>query len=125
MKIALVGVGGMGSVHFNIYKGMQDIELVALCDIRMDMLKEKAGDLKVNLYADIDEMLAAEKPDLVDICTPSYLHVEQAIKSMEAGAHVLSEKPISMKKEDVKRAYDCAEKNNVCFMVAQVLRFWD
>lgn len=38
MKIALVGVGGMGSVHFNIYKDMQDIELVA-CDIRIDMLK--------------------------------------------------------------------------------------
>ena len=123
MKIALVGVGGMGGVHFNIYKGMKDVELVALCDIRMDMLKEKAGDLPVKLYADMDEMLAAEKPELVDICTPTYLHVEQTIKALEAGAHVLSEKPMSLTAEEADALLATVKKTGKRYMTAQVVRF--
>ena len=40
MKLALIGVGGMGGVHFDVYKNLEDVELVA-CDVRLDMLKEK------------------------------------------------------------------------------------
>ena len=78
MKIALIGVGGMGSVHFDIYKNMRDIEFVA-CDVRLDMLKDKVGELPIRCYADMDELLKAENPDLVDICTPTYLHAEQTV----------------------------------------------
>ena len=119
----MVGVGGMGSVHFGIYKGMKDIELVALCDVRMDMLKEKAGDLKVNLYDNIDDMLAAEKPDMVDLCTPTYMHVEQAIKAMEAGAHVLSEKPMGLTGEETEVLLDAIKRTGKRYMTAQVVRF--
>ena len=123
MRIALVGVGGMGGVHLNCYKGMTDIELVALCDIRMDMLKEKAAGLSAKLYDNIDDMLAAEKPDLVDICTPTYLHIEQAIKAMEAGAHVLSEKPMALKSEEIDALFAAMEKTGKRYMTAQVVRF--
>ena len=123
MRIALVGVGGMGGVHLNCYKGMTDIELVALCDIRMDMLKKKAAGLSAKLYDNIDDMLAAEKPDLVDICTPTYLHIEQAIKAMEAGAHVLSEKPMALKSEEIDALFATMEKTGKRYMTAQVVRF--
>lgn len=123
MKIALVGVGGMGSVHLGVYKNMTDIELVALCDIRMDMLKEKAGDMNVALYADMDEMLAAEKPDMVDICTPTYLHVEQTIKAMEAGAHVLSEKPMALNSKETEILLEAINRTGKRYMTAQVVRF--
>ena len=123
MKIALVGVGGMGNVHFTIYKGMKNIELVALCDIRMDMLKEKVGDYPVRLYADMDEMLAAEKPDIVDICTPTYLHVEQTIKAMEAGAHVLCEKPMGLNTAETEVLLEAIKRTGKRYMTAQVVRF--
>ena len=123
MKIALVGVGGMGGVHLGVYKGMADIELVALCDIRMDMLKEKAAGLSAKLYADYDEMLAAEKPDMVDICTPTYLHAEMAVKAMEAGAHVLSEKPMSLNSKETEIILDAIKKTGKRYMTAQVVRF--
>ena len=123
MKIALVGVGGMGGVHLGVYKSMQDIELVALCDIRMDMLKEKAAGLSARLYSDIDEMLAAEKPDMVDICTPTYLHVEMAIKAMEAGAHVISEKPMALNSKETEALLATIEKTGKRYMTAQVVRF--
>ncbi|MBQ8409773.1 MAG: Gfo/Idh/MocA family oxidoreductase [Clostridia bacterium] len=123
MKIVQVGVGGMGSVHFNIYKNMQDIEYAAVCDIRTDMLKQKVGDFPVRIYADYDEMLAAEKPDMVDICTPTYLHVEMAIKAMEAGAHVLSEKPMSLTAEEADKLLAVIKKTGKRYMTAQVVRF--
>lgn len=123
MKIALVGVCGMGGVHLNVYKGMNDIELVALCDIRLDMLKEKAAGLPAKLYADYDEMLAAEKPDMVDICTPTFLHAEMAIKAMESGSHVLSEKPMSLSSKESEMILDTVKKTGKRYMTAQVVRF--
>lgn len=124
MKIVLVGVGGMGNVHFNIYKGMMDeIEFAAVCDIRLERIKDIVGDLPIKLYTDIDEMLAAEKPDYVDICTPTYLHVEMAIKAMEAGANVISEKPMSLTAADADKLLAVIEKTGKRYMTAQVVRF--
>ena len=113
----------MGGVHLGVYKSMQDIELVALCDIRMDMLEKKAAGLSAKLYADYDEMLAAEKPDMVDICTPTYLHVEMAIKAMEAGAHVLSEKPMALNGKETDILLDAIKRTGKRYMTAQVVRF--
>ena len=75
-------------------------------------------------YPSIDEMLEKEELDILDICLPTYLHVPTAVKAMKKGIHVLSEKPISLKEEDIELAYSTAKENNVCFMIAQVLRFW-
>ncbi len=123
MKIALIGVGGMGSVHFNAYKDMQDIEFVACCDVRLDMLKQKLGNLPIRAYNDMDALLAAEKPDMVDLCTPTYLHAEQAIKAMEAGAHVLSEKPMGLNSRECEAVQATIAKTGKRYMVAQVVRF--
>ena len=113
----------MGSVHLDAYKTMNDVELVALCDIRMDMLKQKAEGLNVRLYDDMEEMLAAEKPDMVDICTPTYLHSEQAIKAMESGAHVLSEKPMALNSAQTEQIIAAINRTGKRYMVAHVVRF--
>ena len=123
MKIAIIGVGQMGGVHLNIYKKMSCVELVAACDVRLDMLKEKVGELPIRLYSDIDKMLVAEKPDMVDICTPTYLHAEQAIKAMRAGAHVLLEKPMGLNSAECQSILSAVKETGKRFMVAQVVRF--
>ncbi len=123
MKIALVGVGGMGGVHLNVYKNMKDIELCALCDIRLDMLKEKAEGLSARLYSDMEEMLKEEKPDMVDICTPTYLHVEQSVMAMEAGANVLCEKPMALSGVDCEKLTETIKRTGKRYMTAQVVRF--
>lgn len=120
LKVGLVGVGGISGAHIPAWDSMADAELVALCDIRPAQM-EKYQDK--HLYTDIDEMLEKEQLDILDICLPTFLHAEVAIKAMNKGIHVLCEKPISLKVEDVARVYAAAEKNNVKFMVAQVLRF--
>ncbi len=123
LKVGLVGVGGISGAHIPAWENRADAELVALCDIRTERM-ERFENTEKHLYTDLDEMLANEELDILDICLPTYLHAEVAIKAMNMGINVVTEKPISLKKEDVARVYEAAEKNNVKFMVAQVLRFW-
>ncbi len=123
MKVAIVGVGGMGGLHFNIYKDMPGFEFVAACDVRLDMLKEKAEGMNINLYSDYDEMLEKEKPDLVDVSTPTYIHKEYAIKALEKGINVICEKPMAVSSDDAKEIIEAAEKSGKMFMAAHVVRF--
>ncbi len=121
LKVGIVGVGGISGAHIPAWEEMEEAELVALCDIRPERMEKY--DNKRH-YVDFDEMLEMEELDILDICLPTYLHADFAVKAMERGINVITEKPISLKEEDVERVYAAAEKNNVKFMVAQVLRFW-
>ena len=122
-KIALIGIGGMGNVHFNAYRRMKNAEVIAVCDVRVDMAKEKTKDTNAKIYASLDELLENEKPDVVDICTPSYMHTEMAIKALNAGCHVLSEKPMSISSADTAKVIETAKKVGKHFMTAHVVRF--
>ena len=121
LKVGLVGVGGISGAHIPSWQCMEDVELVALCDVRPEQMTRYP---ELRQYTDMDDMLAKEQLDILDICLPTYLHADAAVKAMERGIHVLSEKPVSLKTEDVHRLYETAKRNNVRFMVAQVLRFW-
>ena len=121
LKIGLVGVGGISGAHIPAWDAMEDVELVALCDVRSERMEPYPDKRK---YLDFDEMLEKEQLDILDICLPTYLHADFAIKAMEKGINVICEKPISLKEEDVERVYSTAHRMNVKFMVAQVLRFW-
>ena len=121
LKVGLVGVGGISGAHIPAWEERADAELVALCDIRPERMEKFSSK---RCYTDFDEMLNNEELDILDICLPTYLHADFAVKAMEKGINVICEKPISLKVEDIERVYSCAERNNVKFMVAQVLRFW-
>ena len=121
LKVGLVGVGAISGAHISGWADYNGAELVAVCDIRPEQMEKVEG---VNKYTSFDEMMENEELDIVDICLPTFLHAEYAIKAMEKGKHVLCEKPISLNIDDVDRIYGTAERMNVKFMVAQVLRFW-
>ena len=121
LKIGLVGCGGISGAHVPGWQALDDCEIVAICDVRQEMMDKYPGPRQ---YLSFDEMLQKEELDIVDICLPTFLHPDYAIKAMEKGINVLCEKPISLNRDDVERVYAAAEKNNVKFMVAQVLRFW-
>ena len=121
LKVGLVGVGGISGAHIPAWDKREDAELVALCDIRPERMEQYEGKRH---YLDFDEMLANEELDILDICLPTYLHADFAVKAMEKGINVICEKPISLNIDDVDRVYGTAERMKVKFMVAQVLRFW-
>lgn len=123
MKVAIVGVGGMGTNHFNIHRDMEGTTLVAACDLMIDRLKETAAGTDIRLYEDYYEMLEREKPDIVDVSTPTYLHAEHAIAAMRAGAHVICEKPMALSREQAEQIIAVSKETGKLFMAAHVLRF--
>lgn len=122
-KVALIGIGGMGGHHFNVYKGIEDCKVVAVADVRVDMAKEKVADESVHIYSNIDDLLANETVDMVDICTPSYMHADMSIKTLQMGINTLSEKPMTINSADAERVLEATKKTNAKFMVAHVVRF--
>ena len=122
MKVGLIGIGGMGNVHFKCYKKMNGIE-IAVADIRVGMAKEKVGDNTIPVYESYVEMIEKEKPDFVDICTPSYMHTDMAVYALEHGCHVLCEKPMSISSSEAQRMIDAKEKSGKLLMTAHVVRF--
>ncbi|MEG1886580.1 MAG: Gfo/Idh/MocA family oxidoreductase, partial [Oscillospiraceae bacterium] len=76
-----------------------------------------------HVYCDLAEMLEQENIDVLDVCTPSYLHKEHSIAAMERGIHVLCEKPAALSAADAAEMYSTAKKNHVKLMIAHVIRF--
>lgn len=122
-KVALIGIGGMGACHYNCYKNIENAEVIAVCDVRADIAKEKVDDESIKIYSSLDELLANEKPDIADICTPSYMHKEMSIKCLNAGINVLCEKPMSLSSKDAAEIIRTAEDTGRLFMTAHVVRF--
>ncbi len=121
LKIGLVGVGGISGVHIPAWDSMEDAELVAVCDIRPERMEKYP---EKRHYENIDEMLEKEEFDILDICLPTFLHYEVALKAIKKGINVLCEKPLSLEPAEITALYSAAEENNVKVMAAQVLRFW-
>ncbi len=123
LRVGILGTGGISGAHVRGWQSVADARITALCDIRPEQM-ERYGGLAAAEYTDADEMLEKEQLDILDICLPTYLHVEYSLKALERGIHVLCEKPISLRTEDVAKVYEAARKNGARFMVAQVVRFW-
>ena len=123
VRVGLVGIGGMGGCHFGNYAEIKGAELVAVCDVRYEMAKEKVGDKNINVYDSLEKMIASEKLDMIDICTPSYMHKDMAIELLNKGYHVLCEKPMTINSEDAKEVIEASKKTDKNFMVAHVVRF--
>ncbi|MEZ5400872.1 MAG: Gfo/Idh/MocA family oxidoreductase [Bryobacteraceae bacterium] len=138
MRIAVVGLGFMGSTHLTALRHVEGAELVAVVSDDPDKL---AGDLtkvggnlgrkterldfsQVRKYRRLEEALADPMVEAVDLCLPTYLHEPAAIASLEAGKHVLVEKPMALDGAACDRMLAAAAKSGRLLMCAQVLRFW-
>lgn len=124
MNVALIGAGGIGNTHSNAYLQMPDVKIIAIVDIVEEKADKMAGDHNAKAYYSVEDMLLNEKPDMVDICVPSYIHKEISIQCMNAKIHTLCEKPIANDMQSALEMVEAAKKNGVLFMVAQVIRFW-
>lgn len=122
-RIGLVGAGGMGTVHYSNYAHIDDCKVVAIVG-QSDQDRQKAQDWGLPLYADIDTMLDQTEIDLVDICTPTFLHKGHVISALQRGKHVIVEKPMALTAADARELYRTAKQHNVQIYVGQVLRFY-
>ena len=117
LKTAIVGCGGIAQVHEKALEALDCCEISACVDIvpeKAFALAEKCG---ARAYVDMVGMLAAERPDVVHLCTPHALHVPQALTAVEAGAAVFTEKPPAVSRSQWAQLVEAGEKApvGVCF----------
>ncbi|MBO5221463.1 MAG: Gfo/Idh/MocA family oxidoreductase [Clostridia bacterium] len=137
VKVCLLGFGGIARSHLKAYHKLTErnapVDLVAICDIdpsqftkgvSMNLGGSGAESLEAyHLYTDAEEMIRNEQPDVVDICLPSFLHCEYAIKMMKMGCNVLSEKPMALSSAQCAEMISVAKETGKYLMVGQCLRF--
>ena len=138
MRVAVAGLGFMGSTHIRALQSIPGAELVAVCS-RDE--KKLAGDLSavqgnlggpgerldfsgVARYRDIRQVLEDSSIEAVDLCLPTHMHATVAMQAMEAGKHVLVEKPMALDAASARQMIAAATKHKRVLMVAQVLRFF-
>ena len=102
MNACIVGYGCIGPVHAISIKHTECATIYAICDINKERADKGAQEYGAKAYYDYDECLKNENIDTVHICTPHYLHFEMIKKALEAGKRVVAEKPVTMKKEELK-----------------------
>lgn len=125
-KVAIIGLGFMGTMHAQIYKQLCDTTLVAVVDKEMAKAKcdlAKLG-IEARVFGTLEELLRACEVDVVDVCLPTDLHASFALKAIAAGKHVFCEKPLALTKADGKKIAAAAKKAEVFFQVGQCIRFW-
>jgi len=138
IRVAIAGLGFMGKTHLGVYNRLENAEVVALCDIRQEMLDIKSldagGNIQaasgaidlsgVNKYTTFDEMLAAGGFEVVDLCLPTFLHADYTVKALEAGYHVFCEKPMALNSAETDAMIRKVQETGKLFSVGQCLRYW-
>ncbi len=138
VRVGIAGIGFMGVTHFKAYPQVEEAQVAAIFTRDRKKLEGDWTEVRGNFgggggvqdltgikkYDDLDAMLADPEIDLIDLCLPSFLHRDLAIRALEAGKHVLVEKPLALTVEDADAMIAAAERTGRLLMVAQVLRFW-
>ncbi|MFH5822769.1 Gfo/Idh/MocA family protein [Georgenia sp. AZ-5] len=116
---AVIGGGDVSTVHFEAVDAIEGIDLVAVVDTDPAPRAAAVERYGVPGFADHHEMLAAVRPDVAHVCTPHHQHVPVALDLLDAGVHVLIEKPLAHTLEDAQRLVEAAEHSSarigVCF----------
>ncbi|HET7577675.1 MAG TPA: Gfo/Idh/MocA family oxidoreductase [Bacillales bacterium] len=114
LKVGLIGAGGIArGVHVPSYLKCEDrAEIVAVADVVKETAEKLAADFEIpHVFGDYKEMLKEVELDAVSICTPNKFHSGAAIAALEAGCHVLCEKPPAMTVEETERMTEAAKKS--------------
>jgi predicted dehydrogenase len=96
IRVALLGCGRIAHVHCGYLRRLAQVELAGACDSSRAAREAFSARWQTPTYADVDELLAAAQPDVVHVLTPPATHASLAIQVLEAGVHVLVEKPMAL-----------------------------
>ncbi len=137
LQVGIIGMGMMGGVHLSAWMDVADADVRAICDIRPERLTgdgvegnlgavggDSAGLDDALKLTDVEELLAVDEIDIVDLCLPTYLHAPVAAKAFAARKHVFCEKPLALTVEDAKEMIAGADRAGRMLGVGHCLRYW-
>ena len=114
LKVGIIGCGGIANgKHMPALKKVAEVEMVAFCDIIVERAEKAAKEYGVEgakVYKDYKELLKDKSIDVVHVCTPNRSHSFITVDSLEAGKHVMCEKPMAINSEEAKKMLDAAKR---------------
>lgn len=127
LRVAIIGCGGIANgKHLPSLKKLEQVEMVAFCDIEIKKAEEAAieyGTPEAVVYKNYKQLLEDESIDVVHVLTPNISHAEISIASMEAGKHVMCEKPMAKTSEEAKLMVETAERTGKKLTIGYNNRF--
>ncbi|MBI3616256.1 MAG: Gfo/Idh/MocA family oxidoreductase [Candidatus Omnitrophica bacterium] len=121
IKVAVIGVGHLGSIHARIYSQLKLAQLVAVCDIQPDRAEKAAHQYRCQAVTDFTDLLG--HLDAASICVPTQEHFLIAKEFLARGTHLLVEKPITRTVAEADQLLELAEKTQAVLQVGHVERF--
>ena len=132
VRVAHIGLGGMGLNHLNWFANLSDVEVVGICDvdqehaeIALSKLKEIHPETKAKIYSDFRKVLENKEIDAVTIATPDHWHAQIAILAFQAGKDVYSEKPLSYSQREGKLMLQSQQETGRIFQLGTQIHAGD
>ena len=121
IKFAIIGAGRIGRRHASMVCLNESTELVGIVDIDAQLKEELENEFEVPFFTSIKELFdAGIEIDIINICTPNYLHAEQSLLALKGNCHVVVEKPLALSKQDAERViHESLKVNKRVFCVMQ------
>ncbi|MEH7305238.1 Gfo/Idh/MocA family protein [Neobacillus drentensis] len=124
VKVGIIGCGSIAQYrHLPEYKANKKVEIVAVCDIVAERAEKMAEEYGAKAFTNYKEVLKLADIDAISVCLPNYLHAPVSIDALNAGKHVLCEKPMATSKEEAEAMIEAAKENDKKLMIAHNQRF--
>ena len=122
-RVGVVGVGHLGQHHARVYTELLDARLVGVVDSDLERARLIGDHLGVSAYSSLEELILRQEPDAVSIVVPTSQHYDVARRAMEAGLHVLVEKPVTTRPEEAEELLRLAARKGLVLQVGHIERF--
>lgn len=127
LKVGIIGCGGIANgKHMPSLKNIENVEMVAFCDIikeRAEKAAKEYGTEDAKVYTDYKELLKDKSIDVVHVCTPNKSHSFITVDALEAGKHVMCEKPMAKTTEDARKMVEAAKRTGKKLTIGYQNRF--
>ena len=138
IRVGIVGLGFMGRMHYRCWSALPDAKVTAICEANPKVLAAAGEPSKGNVegaadhidlsglgvHSDLGELLASRSVDALSITLPTFLHADMTVKALEAGVHVLCEKPMALSVAECDRMVAAARSSGRVLQIGHCIRFW-
>ncbi len=138
LRVGIVGLGFMGRMHYRCWKDHPGAKITAICEANRKVL-ETAGEAPkgnvqgaadhidftgITTFTDFDELIASGSVDALSITLPTFMHPDTTVKALQAGLHVLCEKPMALNPAECDRMIAAADESGKVLQIGHCIRFW-
>lgn len=123
MRVGLIGCGRFGQFCLRAYSALRDVEIVAIADVDRNLLHKVASQFQVTPVENVEDIFKYAEIELLHVATPPYQHFDLVYKALQAGKHVICEKPLTIEMSQARQLIELARTHQRVLVVNFILRY--